>query len=110
MKNNVLEFDTKIIQQISGTTIGTKFAPSYACYFIDRMANDFLESEIVKPWLRLRYIDDIFFMWTEDEDQLEGFLNRLDNFHPNLKFTDEKSKSSLNFLDVSIRIIDYLIL
>ena len=85
LKNNVLEFDTKIIQQISGTTIGTKFAPSYACYFIDRMANDFLELEIVKPWLRLRYIDDIFFMWTEDEDQLERFLNRLDNFHPNLK-------------------------
>ena len=85
MKNNFLEFDTKIIQQISGTTIGTKFAPSYACYFIDRMASDFLESEIVKPWLRLRYIDDIFFTWTEDEDQLEGFLNRLDNFHPNLK-------------------------
>ena len=85
MKNNVLEFDTKIIQQISGTTIGTKFAPSYACYFIDRMANDFLELEIVKPWLRLRYIDDIFFMWTEDEDQLERFLNRLDNFYPNLK-------------------------
>ena len=74
------------------------------------MESDFLESEIVMPWLWLRNIDDIRFMWTEGEDQLEGFLNRLDNFHPNLKFTDEKSKSSLNFLDVSIRIIDYLIL
>ena len=74
------------------------------------MASAFLESEIVMPWLWLRNIDDIRFMWTEGEDQLEGFLNRLDNFHPNLKFTDEKSKSSLNFLDVSISIIDYLIL
>ena len=74
------------------------------------MANDFLESEIVKPWLRLRYIDDIFVMWTESEDQLEGFLNRLDNFHPNLKFPHEKSRASINFLDVSISNIDNLVL
>ena len=74
------------------------------------MANDFLESEIVKPRLRLRYIDDIFVMWTEGEDQLEGFLNRLENFHPNLKFPHEKSRSSINFLDVSISNIDNLVL
>ena len=27
LKNHLFEFETKIIQQISGTTIGTKFAP-----------------------------------------------------------------------------------
>ena len=106
----MFEFDSKFIQQISGTTIGTKFDPLYASYFIDRMANDFLQSEIVKPWLTLRYIDDAFFMWTEGEDQLEGFLNLLDNFHPNLKFSHEKSKFSVNFLDVTISIIDNVVL
>ena len=45
----------------------------------------------------LRYIDDIFFIWTEGEDKLEGFLNRLNNFNSNLKFTHEKSKFSVNF-------------
>ena len=45
----------------------------------------------------LRYIDDIFFIWTEGEDKLEGFPNRLNNFNPNLKFTHEKSKFSVNF-------------
>ena len=99
LKNNFFEFETKIIQQISGTAIGTKFAPPYACLFMDRIEKDFLDSEIVKPWLWLRYIDDIFFIWTEGEDKLEGFLNRLNNFHPNLKFTLEKSKSSVNFLE-----------
>ena len=105
MKNNFFEFETKIIQQISGTAIGTKFAPPYACLFMDRIEKDFLDSEIVKPWLWLRYIDDIFFIWTEGEDKLEGFLNHL-NFYPNLKFTLEKSKSSFNFLDVSVSIVD----
>ena len=32
VKNNFLEFETKIIWQISGTVIRTKFAPPYACY------------------------------------------------------------------------------
>ena len=105
-KNNFFEFETKIIQQISGTAIGTKFAPSYACSFLDRIENDFLDSENVKPWLWLRYITDIFFIWTESEDKFEGFLNRLNNFHPNLKFTHGESKSSLNFLDVSVSIVD----
>ena len=106
LKKNFLEFETKIIQQISGTAIGTKFAPPYACLIMDRIENEFLDSEIVKPWLWLRHIDDIFFIWTEGEDKLEGFLNRLSNFHPNLKFTHQKSKFSVNFLDVSVSIVD----
>ena len=48
----------------------------------------------------LRYIDDIFFIWTEGENKLESFLRRLNTFHPNIKFTHEKSKTSINFLDV----------
>ena len=103
LKNNFFEFETKITQKISGTAIGTKFVPPYACLFMDKIENDFLDSEIVKPWLWLRYIDDILFIWTEGEDKL---LNCLKNFHPNLKFTHEKSKSSVNFLDVSVSIAD----
>ena len=73
---------------------------------MDRVENEFLDSELVKSWLWLRYIDDVFFIWTESEEKLEGFLNGLNDFHPNLKFTHEKSKSSVNFLDVSVSIVD----
>ena len=64
LKNNFFEFDTKIIQQISGTAIGTKFAPPYMhiCLFMDRLKNEFLDLELVKPWLWLKYIDDVFFI------------------------------------------------
>ena len=34
LKNN-FEFDTNVYQQISGTAIGTKFSPPYACIFMD---------------------------------------------------------------------------
>ena len=42
------------IWQISGIVLGTKFTPLYAF--------DFLDSENVKPWLWLIYIDYIFFI------------------------------------------------
>ena len=67
LKNNFFEVEIKIIQQIFGTAIETKFAPPYARLFINIIENDFLHSEIVKPWLWLRYIDNIFFIWTEGE-------------------------------------------
>ena len=52
----------------------------------------------------MRYIDDIFFIGTETEDELEGFLQRLNAFHPNLKFNHDKSEVSVNFLDVTVSI------
>ena len=103
LKNNIFEFDSKIMQQISGTANGTTFAPSYACIFLDYIENEFMENEPLKPWVWYRYIDDIFFIWTGSELQLEGFLERLNNWHPNLKFTSEKSRHQVNFLDVIIK-------
>ena len=35
LKNNLFEFDFKFYQQISGTAIGTKFAPPYAYIFMN---------------------------------------------------------------------------
>lgn len=104
LKNNFFEFDSKVKQQISGTAIGTKFAPPYACIFMDRVETDFLETEILKPWVWLRYIDDIFFVWLNGEESLVAFLERLNKFHPNLGFTYEFSESSVNFLDVVVSI------
>ena len=45
----------------------------------------------------MRYID-IFFIWTKSEDELDGFLQRLIA----LKFTHDKSKLSINVLDVTV--------
>ena len=52
----------------------------------------------------MRYIGDIFFIWSESEDKLGGFLQRLNAVHPNLKFTQDKSKVSINVLNVTVSI------
>ena len=40
----------------------------YACIFMDMVETEFLEQQEIKPWMWLRYIDDIFFVWLEGED------------------------------------------
>ena len=52
--NNIFEFNSKAYQQKSGTAIGTKFAPPYACIYMDEDEQKFLETQSKKPiiWLR----------------------------------------------------------
>ena len=65
---------------------------------------EFLKMQDIKTWFWKRFIDYIFFIWTEGEESLEKFLEDLNKFHPNLKFTYEKSKEKINFLDAVIKI------
>ena len=106
LKNNFFEFYSKVKQQISGIATGTKSAPPYACIFMDKPETDFLEKQAVKPLVWLRYFDNIFFIWNESEKKLDEYLEKLNNFHPNLKFTSEKSKKSVNFLDMKVSLTD----
>ena len=44
LKNKYFELHGQIKQQIYGTAIGTKFAPPYACLFMDKIETVFLET------------------------------------------------------------------
>ena len=101
---NLFEFDCKFYQQISGTAIGTKFGSPYACIFMDYIEMELLKTQAIKPWLRKRFIDDIFFIWSDSEKNLNKFLNDLNEFHPNLRFTHEKSKEKIIFIDFAIKL------
>ena len=49
LKNNYFEFNGKVKQQISGTAIGTKCAPTCSCIYIDEFENEFLSLRSDKP-------------------------------------------------------------
>ena len=89
--------------QISGTTIETNCVPTYACIYMDKLEGEFLEKLKYKPFTWLRYID-IFFTWTHGEDQLKIFLENLNQFHPNIKFTYESSTESIPFLYLRVKL------
>ena len=73
---------------------------------MDEVEQKFLETQSKKPLIWLRYIDDIFFNWTHGEQELERFLEDLNNFTPNLTFTHEASKNCIPFLDLKVKLID----
>ena len=64
LKNDYFEFGNQIKQQISETAIRTKFSPPYACIFMSDLETKFLESRHLQPLVWLRYIDDVYFIWT----------------------------------------------
>ena len=75
LSKNFLKFNSDTLQQISGTAIGTKFAPTYACIYMDQVEQKFLATQINQPLIWLRYIDDMFFIWTHGEKELEKFMS-----------------------------------
>ena len=60
LKNNSFEFDSKFYKQILGKAIVTKFAPPYACIFMDHTEIEFLKTQDIKPWFWKRFVDEIF--------------------------------------------------
>ena len=70
LRNNYFDFNDKVKQQISGTAIGTKCTPTYACIYMDEFENKFLSLRSDKHQVCLRYINDIFFIWTHGEKEL----------------------------------------
>ena len=87
--NNYFEFNGQVKHQISGTAIGTKFAPTYACIFMDEIETNFLQTQEFQPLVLFRYIDDVFFIWTHGPDKLVSYMTEFNNYHPNIKFTYE---------------------
>ena len=79
LKNNFFEFNGEVKRQKSETAIGTKFSPPYACIFMDEVELEFLKSQELQPFLWLRYIDDIFFLYglMEKKSSLSFLMNLL---------------------------------
>ena len=59
---------------------------------MDQVGQKFLATQINQPLTWLRYIDDIFFIWTHGEKEPENFMSSFDSFTHNPKFTCESSK------------------
>ena len=102
LKENFFELSDKIYHQKLGTAIGTKFAPPYANLFMAGLEKKLFENNQFNPFLWLRYLDDIFCIWTEGIEKLHEFFNYINSFHPTIKFTMDYSYDRINFLDVLV--------
>ena len=94
-------FDNTIYRQIDGVAMGSPLGPTLANIFVGYYEEK-LFSEISKPAVCFRYVDDTFVIF-QNEKESEEFLIRLNGLHSSFQFTFEKEKNnSLPFLDVHV--------
>ena len=59
-------------------------APNYANLFMDKFETNLLDEYYKKtglgPLVWYRYIDDVFFIWTHDNNTLQPFLDYVQNY------------------------------
>ena len=102
INQNNFEFNGQHCLQISGTAMGTNTAPSHANNYMGDFENTHVHTYPNKPRLWLRFIDDIFMIWTKGKPSLEAFIEHLNSCHNTIKFTAEISTNTLDFLDTTV--------
>ncbi len=104
---NNFEFNGEHYKQIKGTAMGTKVAPTFANIFMGKFENDhiYTHSLYAKVLVWLRFIDDIFFIFTGTLTELKQFHNDLNHTRYNsIQFTMDYSTEKIHFLDTTIKI------
>ena len=87
--------------QIKGCSMGSNCSPSYATIFMGKFEEQFIyPSKRGLHRLYLRYIDDIFIMWTGTKK----FIKELSLRHPSIKFDYNISNKEVSFLDTIVYI------
>ena len=117
LKNNVFRFSNLIYQQILGTAMGTPMSCNFANLFMSEMeSNVFNEYETatgIRHFLWLRYIDDVFFLWFNDEESLQKFIkfvrtySKSKEIQSSLDYDVFYSPDTVKFLDCTVRIKNY---
>ena len=116
LKSNIFRFNEKLYKQIKGTAMGTPMAVNYANIFLEKletkMMDDYEKKTKLRPFIWIRYIDDIFFIWNHGEDSLKDFIKFCDNYSSatkmssNIRYVSNTSKESVEFLDVIVKIVN----
>ena len=96
---NCIKFSYKLLP-----AMGTRMAPQYANIFMADLEEKVMNQTHNQPRLYLRYIDDIFMVWTHGEESLKLFHEKLNKEDPNIKLTLEYSQSQVHFLHTTITI------
>lgn len=102
LENNDFMFNNEWYLQISGTAMGKKFAPNYANIYMAKWERDALSKTKKKPLIYLRFLDDIFIIWTHSEKDFWEFFEVLNNHSESIKLKAEIQSTEINFLDVTL--------
>ncbi|KAJ1216985.1 hypothetical protein NDU88_004583 [Pleurodeles waltl] len=106
LTRNYFKFDESFFLQTQGTSMGSTFAPSLACLYVDNfkrlvvLHDDNPYRDQIKLWKR--YIDDVLLVWTGNKEEALAFAVWLNGANPFLTFTMTIGDNKLPFLDLLI--------
>ena len=103
LENNIFSFNGKDYLQQTGTAIGSRLGRNYACTYMGKWEQELLLKAPVKPRMYVRYVDDIFGLWSGTEDELREFHTVANNIDNNIKVDLRLSDKEIEFLDVLVR-------
>ena len=67
------------------------------------MKNEKWTSKIIKCKLYLRYMDNIFLIWTWPLNELNKFIVKMNQIHPSINFDLNYSGNGANLLDATVK-------
>ncbi|XP_078518421.1 uncharacterized protein LOC144783188 [Lissotriton helveticus] len=107
LEENVFEFRRNLYKQTKGVSMGASCAPTIANIYMAQFENIHVFNEI-SPFFEIilhwsRYIDDVIFIWDDNEDILNEFILWLNACDRNLRFTSHISNIDMEFLDITIK-------
>ena len=99
-------YNDKLYRQVDGVAMGSPLGPSLANFFLGHLEKyKFFNNTDINPKLYVRYVDDIFAVFDKNVS-FQLFLDHINQQHPNIKFTVEKSINNvLPFLNTKITLV-----
>ena len=119
-KSNKFELGNRLFQQTTGTSIGMKQAPPYACLGAGKLEEEkIMPAEVFQElvldntenddptdrWFR-RFIDELFLIFLGNEQKAKEFVDWLNGLEEGISFTFEWSDKQINYLDVELIVED----
>lgn len=99
VNNNYFTFNNEYYLQTFGVAMGSPLSPVLANIFMEYLESEYLPNLTPRPLLWLRYVDDIFVIWPNNQT-FEPFFEQVNGLFPSIKFTTEwESQGTIPFLD-----------
>ena len=92
------DFKEKYVYHSMGSRVPQRLLILYMGDFKEKYVYTYL----LQPLIFVRYIDNIFMLWTHTLEELDTFITHLNGSTE--CFTSKVSKTGINFLDIKIRL------
>lgn len=99
---NIFEFNNNYYVQQKGTAMGSNLAPTYASTILRNIEEKWLKITKYKLVVFKRYIDDIFIIYDNKDNNLECFLTEFSKIYNPLELTILNTTDEIIFLDLTI--------